>query len=350
VPEQRIEGRPVNVGLVGLGRFGKLHAALLSRLAQARIAAICDAVEAEVQAVGDQFGVAARHTDYDELLNREQLDCVFLVTPEHLHYEMALKAIERGLPIFLEKPLATTSEDGQRLVDAASRAGVPIQVGFVLRFETQHAFLKQEIARGRFGKIVAARVKRNCPKSWFEIYGDRAHSVHETVIHDIDLLLWFLGARCEKVYAVQRHLSGRRFPDATLALLQFAGGALATVETSWFLPEGAPANVLTDTWTGTIDAELEIVGTEQTARLRILESGLEIWTSGAAKHPEPGLWPEVHGNIAGALREEDAHFIDNVRGGTPSTVASVTDAVEGLRIAEAIIASAEQGREIDLTK
>jgi predicted dehydrogenase len=348
VPGQRIEERPVNVGLVGLGRFGKLHAAVLNRLAQARIAAICDPVEVEIQAVGDEFGVAARYTEYEALLRQEDLDCLFLVTPEHLHYEMALKAVERGLPIFLEKPLATTSRDGQRLVDVAVRAGVPIQVGFVLRFETQHAFLKQEIARERFGKIVAMRVKRNCPKAWFEIYGDRAHSVHETVIHDIDLLLWFLGDRCEKVYAVQRHLTGRRFPDATIALLQFAGGAVATVETSWFVPKGAPGNVLTDTWTGTIDAELEIVGTEQTARLRILESGLEIWTSEVTKHPEPGLWPEVHGHIAGALREEDAHFIDNVRTGTPSSVASVADAVEGLRIAEAIIASAEQRREVVL--
>jgi predicted dehydrogenase len=117
------------------------------------------------------------------------------------------------------------------------------------------------------------RVKRNCPKSWFAIYGDRAHSVHETVIHDIDLLLWFLGNRCKKVYVVARHLTGHRFPDATVAILQFAGGAVATVETSWFVPERAPANVLPETWSGTIDAELEIVGTEQTARLRILESG-----------------------------------------------------------------------------
>ncbi|MEA2526412.1 MAG: hypothetical protein QOF73_3639 [Thermomicrobiales bacterium] len=349
MPGQRIDGRPVNVGLVGLGRFGKLHADVLVRLPQARLAAICDPVASEVQSVGDRLGVAARYTDYDDLLAHQDLDCLFLVTPEHLHFEMATKAVERGLPIFLEKPLATTSEDGQRLAEAATRAGVLLQVGFVLRFETQHAFLKQEIAKGRFGTIVAIRVKRNCPRSWFEIYGDRAHSVHETVIHDIDLLLWFLGTRCEKVYAVQRYLTGRRFPDATVALLQFAGGAVATVETSWFVPERAPANVLTDTWTGTIDAELEIVGTEQSARLRILESGLEIWTSEVTKHPDPGLWPEVHGNIAGALREEDAHFIENVRAGRPSPVASVADAVEGLRIAEAIIASAELGREIDLT-
>jgi predicted dehydrogenase len=340
---------PVRVGLAGAGRFGKLHAAVLGRLPQARLVAVCDPDEAELNAVAEAHGVPDRFTSYDEFLARADLDCLFLVTPEHLHAEMARKAIDRGLPIFLEKPLATTSAEGRRVADAAARAGVILQVGFVLRFETQHAFLKQEIDHGRFGRIVSVRVKRNCSKSWFAIYGDRAHAVHETVIHDVDLLLWFLGARCEKVYAVERHLSGRRFPDATLALLQFEGGAVATVETSWLIPDRAPANVLTDTWSGTIDAELEIVGTDQSARLRILESGLQIWSAEGTKHPEPGLWPAVHGAIAGALREEDAHFVDSVRTGTPSTVASVADAVDGLRIVEAIIASAAQGCEVVLS-
>jgi predicted dehydrogenase len=131
-------------------------------------------------------------------------------------------------------------------------------------------------------------------------------------------------------------------------LLQFDGGTMVTVETSWFVPERAPANVLAEGWFGTIDAELEIVGTEQSARLRILESGLEIWTSQVTKHPEPGLWPVVHGGVVGALREEVSHFIDNVRLGRVSDVASAVDAVAGLEIAETIIASAEQGVEIVL--
>jgi myo-inositol 2-dehydrogenase / D-chiro-inositol 1-dehydrogenase len=79
-----------------------------------------------------------------------------------------------------------------------------------------------------------------------EAYGDRAHSVFETIIHDIDLLLWFTGQRCEKVYAVQRHLSGHTFPNACFAMLQFDGGAVGLAETSWLVPDGAPANVLTE--------------------------------------------------------------------------------------------------------
>ena len=120
------------------------------------------------------------------------------------------------------------------------------------------------------------------------------------------------------------------------------------LETSWFVSDGAPANVATEGWEGTIDATLELVGTMQSAHLNLLDSGLTIWSPRRSEHAEAGLWPELHGRTAGALREEIAHFVDCVRTSRPSDVASVPDAVEGLRIAEAIIASAESGQEIEL--
>lgn len=340
--------RRVNVGLAGLGRFGQLHASILARLPNANLVAICDPVSEFVETVGDRHGVPGRYTDFDAFIQHPGLDCVSIVTPEGLHFEQVKAAIDRKMPVFVEKPLSFTADQGRQLVAAAEAAGVTIQVGFVLRFETQHSLLKEEIQSGRFGQIVSMRVKRNCTKAWFEVFGDRAHSVHETVIHDIDLVLWFLGQRCQKVYAAQRHITGHRYPDATMAMLQFDGGTMVNVETSWFVPAQAPANVFADNWFGTIDAELEIVGTERSARLRLLESGLQIWTSEVTQHPESGLWPLIHGGIGGALREEVAHFIDNVRLRRASDVASVADAVAGLEIAEAIMASAERGVEIVL--
>lgn len=343
-----IDQSQIRVGIAGLGRFGKLHAGVLSRFPQVRIAAVCDPVEQEVNAAVARFAGAKGFTDFDEMLAEPELDCLFIITPEHLHGEQARKAIARGLPTFLEKPLATTAAEGEEIARLAKDAGIALQIGFVLRFEAQHALLKQEIVSGRFGDLVTLRLKRNCSRSWMDVYGDRAHSVHETIIHDIDLAVWFTGSRCAKVYAVQRFISGHKFPDACMALLQFESGAICSLETSWLVPDRGPANVLTETWHGTIDAELEAIGTRQSARLRLLESGLQIWTDEITKHPESALWPEVYGQVAGALREEDAHFIDCVSSGRPSSVASVDDAVEGLRIAEAIIQSAESGREVTL--
>ncbi len=339
---------PVRVGLAGLGRFGKLHASVLSRLASARLAAICDPLESELQAAGDRYNVERRYQTFDELVADPELDCFFIVTPEDYHAEHARKALGRGLPVFMEKPLATTSQAGAELVALAERSGAPLQIGFVLRFDTQYALVHDEIHSGRFGDLISLRVKRNCSRSWFDIYGDRAHSVYETVIHDIDAMLWFTGSPVESVYALDRNVSGRTYPEACFALLRFANGATGIVETSWFIPDHAPANVWTPTWSGAIDAELEVVGTKETARIRLLDAGISIWSDEVTRQPETGLWPELHGNIAGALSEEDAHFIECVRTGTPSTVTSIRDAAEGLRIAEAIVESAATGQVVRL--
>lgn len=338
--------RPVRVGLAGLGRFGKLHAAVLAALPGVDLAAVCDPLAAAVEAVGDRHGVPGRYHDLGAMLDAERLDACFLVTPEQFHGEQALVVLERGLPLFLEKPLATTFAEGQAVVAAAEAAGVPLQVGFLLRFEAQHALLQAEVAAGRFGSLVSLRAKRNASRAWFPDYGDRAHPVYETSIHDIDLLLWFAGSPCTGVYAVERNLTGMTYPDGCWALLQFANGAVGIVETSWFVPAGAPANVLTPTWHGTIDAELEIVGTDRTGRIRLLDSGLAVWQPDLTAHPETGLWPEIAGTVGGALREEDRHFIERVRTGALSSTASARDALAGIAIADAIVESARSGREV----
>jgi predicted dehydrogenase len=105
---------------------------------------------------------------------------------------------------------------------------------------------------------------------------------------------------------------------------------------------------VTENWTGTIDAEFEMIGREQSARYRLLDSGMTIATRDKMFHPEVGLWPEVHGSIGGALRLEDEHFISCVRSGMPSPIASLDDALHGLEIAEAIVQSAESGAEVAL--
>ncbi|MDQ3227154.1 MAG: Gfo/Idh/MocA family oxidoreductase, partial [Chloroflexota bacterium] len=172
--------------------------------------------------------------------------------------------------------------------------------------------------------------------------------IYETAIHDLDLILWYAQSPVIKVQAIERHLSGMRYPDGCWALLEFASGAVGMVETSWMIPDGAPANVVTPTWRGTIDAEIEVIGVAGTGRIRLLDAPLSLWSAGFTAMPETGLWPESGGAIGGALREEDAHFLDRVRRGALESIASVADAVAGLRVAEAIVAAAASGMAVAL--
>lgn len=338
----------VRVGLAGLGRFGKLHAAVLGALPGVEIVAVCDPQADEVEAMSENRPDARGFGDFDEMLARTALDAVFVVSPEPLHARQALHAIERGIAVFVEKPLAMTAAEAERVAAAASAAGLPLQVGFVLRFDVQHTLLRAEIASGGLGDLVSLRTKRNVSRAWFPDFGDRAHPVQETAIHDIDLLLWYAGSPVVRVQAVERNLSGMRYPDACWALLEFASGAVGIVESSWFVPAGAPANVVTPAWRGTIDAEIEAIGTTATSRVRLLDGPLSQWTDDFTAIPETGMWPAIGGAVAGALREEDTHFINRVRGGLPESVTSVADAIAGLRIGEAIVAAATERRAVDL--
>jgi predicted dehydrogenase len=338
----------VRVGLAGLGRFGKLHAAVLGEMAGVALAAVCDPEPDEVAATVARYPGARGFADFKEMLDNADLDAVFIVSPEPLHAEQALAALARGIATFTEKPLAMTSTEGKHVAEAAAAAGVPFQVGLILRFDTQHVLLKSEIARGALGQVVSLRAKRNVSKAWFPDYGDRAHTVYETTIHDIDLLLWYADSPITRVQALERHLSGRRYPDCCLALVEFESGAVGILETSWLVPAGAPANVVTPTWRGTIDAEIEVIGDVGTSRIRLLDAPLSLWSGEFTAAPETGLWPEVSGSIGGALRDEDAHFIDRVRRSAPESIASVGDAVQGLRVAEAIVASAASGTAVEL--
>ena len=137
-------------------------------------------------------------------------------------------------------------------------------------------------------------------------------------------------------------------PQGCFALLRLANGAVAQLESSWTVPAQAPANVLTDHWQGCIDAELAVVGSQRTARLQGLQTPLQVWSDQGQQHPDLTLWPEADGRVFGALRDQLADFTTGLRRGQSSAVADLNDAVEALRISEAILAAARHGEVVSL--
>lgn len=339
----------VRVGLIGLGRFGRLHAEVLASLPEVELAAICDIRPEALAEVGDALGVPTRSSDYETLLaGAAALDAVLIATSDPSHAPIVKLALERGLHVFVEKPLAVSYHDAFTLARTAREAGRHLQVGFVLRYEPRHAYLKEQIQAGRLGHLATLHLKRHVPQAWFHTYGQTVHPMLESTIHDIDLCVWYIGTPCRRVYAVDRSFLGLDGPDTSLAMLEFEGGTVALVDASWLLPAGAPPTTLE--LGGTIDAALEIIGTEATARLDFLNPSLSVWTSEATAYPELSLWPRLMGSVRGALREEVTDFIHSVQTGQASSIASVDEAVAGLAIVEAIQLSARQQRPVQLTE
>jgi predicted dehydrogenase len=344
----------VRVALVGLGRFGRLHGETLRSLPGCRIAAVCDADAAVVERCGEEWDVAARATDLAALLADADVDAVDIVTGEAVHGEQARLALEAGRAVFVEKPLATQLVDAEAVQRLAERTGLPVCVGNISRFDPRYAFLRRECQAGSFGRVVLVSAQRTFSRAWFSGFGSRVHPVFESMVHDLDLALWYLPAPVRRVYA-QSAVSGADgsgVPDVLTATLTAADGSLAVLQSTWLAPDAAPINLPGppatpfELW-GTIDGRLDVTGTAQTGRVNVLGDGLSVWGDRHHRAPDVSLWPELHGRVTGALREELAHWLDCVRTGTPSPIVPLADGVTAVRLAEAIVRSAERGDPVE---
>ena len=174
----------LRIGLVGLGRFGRLHAETLRGLPGCRLAAICDADPEVLERCGDAWEVAERHRAIEDLLAGSELDAVDIVTGETDHGRHARLALEAGRPVFVEKPLATRLDEAEAVEALAAETGLPACVGNISRFDARYAFLRRECEAGRFGRVVLVSAQRTFSRAWFAGFGSRVHPVFElSLIH-----------------------------------------------------------------------------------------------------------------------------------------------------------------------
>jgi predicted dehydrogenase len=337
--------REVKVGVVGLGRFGRLHARILSELPGCRVSALCEVDGPTLRECGEEYGVGALYTDLEAMLGSEDLDAVDVVTDESAHGRQAMSCMEHGKAVFVEKPLATNGGEAEAVARMAHQTGLPVLVGNISRFDARYAILRRELEAGRFGRVALVQAKRSFSRAWFSGFGSRVHPVFESMIHDLDLVLWYLPSPVRRVYA-QAGSSGDGVPNTLVATLSAEDGALAVLQSTWLIPDAAPITLAgppagpLDLW-GTIDAQLEVVGTSQVGKVDLMADGLSLWDDSGVRTPDTGLWPEVHGRVSGALREELSHFLDCVRARKQSSLVPPETGAVAVRLAEAIVRSSQ---------
>lgn len=334
------------MGVIGVGAFGESHVIAYRSLPYVEVVAVCDTNAARAQEIAARYGIAKWYTDYYRLLNEMPLDAVSVCTPEDAHLEPTLAAVSAGKHVLVEKPLATRLDDAERMINTARAVGVFLMPGFILRFETRYAWVKDRIAAGELGDIVSITARRNRPK-WLAKTYLRTHGILEASIHDLDILLWYTNDRVKRVRAVQRHssrdvLPGRPYyanPDAMWALLEFEKGAVAYVENLWLNPDQGGI---------TLNDAMQVTGTRGIANIDFVNPGLALWLETGYRVPDISYEPRVRGEMFGALKEELAYFTRCVLEKRTPEVVSLDDAWHGLQVALAIIESAEKGRDVEV--
>jgi predicted dehydrogenase len=219
--------RSLRVGVIGVGVMGSNHARVFAGLPGTELVAVADPDRRQADFVARTLGCAAV-ADVAELLDLN-IDAVTIAAPTHLHHDIALTCIARGVHVMVEKPIASSVEEGREIIEAARRAGVTLMVGHVERFNPAVETIKEALRNEDILSIAITRVGPFPPRM------SNVGVVIDLAVHDIDLIRWFTDS---EIIEVQPQLSSAVAEREDIALLQFrtASGVLAHINTNWLTP------------------------------------------------------------------------------------------------------------------
>ena len=224
----------LKVGMVGIGGISTAHLGGWDQIPEATITALCDIRPEAVEAAAERFS-ARTYLSLDDMLEKEKLDILDICVPTYLHADFAVKAMERGIHVLMEKPISLRREDVERVYRTAARNGVSIMVAQVLRFWSEYVYLKALIDEGTYGKVISGCMTRlgNVPRwSWDGWMNDPARSglvPYDLHIHDLDFMVYAFG-RPEKVVS---HRGVRKEQDYIKAIYEYPNFFI-TGEAAWF--------------------------------------------------------------------------------------------------------------------
>ena len=322
----------LRIGAIGLGWFGEIHCDTIVGIPNLELAALCTRTPDRLAELAQKFNVGKTYRDYREMIADPEIDAVSIVTMWDQHTEPAIAALDAGKHVFLEKPMASTVADCQKIIAAAKRSKGILQIGHICRFNPRYRMAKQAIDAGRIGKIVAMSSRRNIPAAWTPEILNKIGPIVGDAIHDTDLMLWFTGDRIVSTYAQTVDVRGLKHPDIGQTMYRFAGGASATLETVWCMPEKTPFD---------IDERMSIIGTEGIIHIQDTFPNLGIVSSDKLHSPDTTYWPSFDGVRGGALRDEFAYFAGCALTGTTPAIGRPEDAAAAL---EATLAAEESAR------
>lgn len=222
----------MRVAVIGVGSMGKNHARVYHEMEGSNLVSVAD-VNGELAAeVANTYGARA-YSDYRKMLQEEDLDAVSIVVPTRQHWDVAAVAIERGLSLIIEKPLASHVQAGEEIMALARKKNTKLMVGHIERFNPAIIELSRQLHQEKLGTIYNIHTTRVGP------FAERIRDVGvamDLATHDLDIMLSLVGSRVTRAYA--ETLEGIRtdHDDLFTALLRFDNGILGTLDVNWLTP------------------------------------------------------------------------------------------------------------------
>jgi predicted dehydrogenase len=359
--EAAIQRKDLGIAVIGAGRIGGLRARLSSEHPAVKFLAVSDKDPAKARDLAGKTGAQFHSGDNAAVINRPEVNAVIVSSSEGAHVEPILQAIALGKTVLVEKPIALSLPDADRIIGAAEKAGVAVRVGYSRRYKERYLIAKEQIVQGRVGRFVggAARVfnLRSQATAILKRNPD-ATPVVDALTYYVDLMNWMHeGVKVKEVFARgQKGVlkeSGFDTEDVSYAILTYADGAVVNLGIAYSLPDGYPARGHA--------ARVEVLGTggviilddDHTDQLMYSEKGVpHVYLPDQPvnmvflQSGTPGDW--ALGDFWGPVAAETRAWLDHLSVGKPCALATAREARATLEVTLAIEHSSATGKPVTL--
>lgn len=350
--------KKLRIGMIGAGNIANMHIDSYKNVPNAEVVALCDIDEARLKKTAQKYGITKTYTSVTEMLNNEQLDAADVCVWNCNHAKCAIEALNAGLHVLCEKPMAYSAEEAEQMLEAAEKNNKLLMIGFVMRFANEALVSKEFISKDYLGDIYHSKAtylrRHGAPGGWFS---NKALSgggpVIDLGVHVIDITRYLMGnPEPVSVYAVTHDKLKNRpslkndvgwkpdgasdddiydVEDFATAIIRYKNGSTTLLETSYSL-NGEPCT------------KRELFGTKGGIKI---EKDFKIYTEleGYLSDITPDM-SLIKGN-SDMFTNEMAHFVDCCLNGT-ECIAPAKDGVTIMKILDAIYESAKTGHEVML--
>ena len=303
---------------IGTGGWGKNHTRILSELGV--LVAICDANFEKSKEYGEKYSVNY-YQSLEKLLESEEFDGAFVVTPTSTHTEIAMKLLESKKHVFVEKPMTYKSEDGEKLVKLAEKNKVILTCGYIERFNPAVDIVKKMVNEKRFGELVMLEFHR---ENKIPLYIKDVGIIYDTSVHDIDTANWLFNEMPQVVFARSGKIRHEREDFANI-MLGYKNDKVAIISSNWITPKKVRkfSAVCTEA----------IISSDFISQEIIVEKDEEV--------------ERIENEKQEPLLKEIQNFLDAIYNKTEQIVKS-QEAVNVTKIAEAALLSSQKGTPIYL--
>ena len=312
--------KQINVGVIGTGWCGGIRANACNNNPLVDKLYIAETNKKRLDELKNSLNLEDASENWKDLISNDDIDTIIIsATPETTHYPMALASLKAGKNVFLEKPISTTLEEAEELINESIKNNLKFTIGYSQRFNAKYAYVKKSLQEKLIGEPVTCLVSRHITRELGEKISGRtalSPAAMEST-HDLDFLLWCLQPR--KPVKVYSQTAGKLFskksntPDHQWIIVTLDDGMTITVGGGWILPLGYPN--YSHTWIEVIgtDGSLFIDDSHKDVHLNTVRDGIRYPMSSMPGEP-------VEHTHAGPMHEETMHFINAVATNKPVLV------------------------------